>query len=66
MLKILVFYYKNKQTKNKKQYIGIIYHERKLSLFGSGHTRQAKTLIFTVFLQTEQLLKVKKRDVIRT
>ena len=51
-----------------KKYIAIIYYKQKLILFGRDDTRQAKSLIFIVVSQAEQVVKVgkTKRDVIRT
>ena len=59
MLKMLVL-------KMVKKYINI--HKYKLSLFGRGDTKQAKSLIFIVVPQVEQFPKVqkKKKDVVRT
>ena len=62
MLKLLLL-------KMVKKYISI--YKYKLSLFGRDETKQAKSLIFIVVPQVEQLPKVKKKkkkmlDVIRT
>ena len=52
----------------KKQCIAIIHCKQKLSLFSRDDIRQAKSLIFIVIPETEQVPKVKKtkRDFIRT
>ena len=47
--------------KKKKQCIAIIYYKCKLSLFRRDDTKQAKSLIFTVVPQTEQVPKVQKK-----
>ena len=51
-----------------KKNIAIIYYKQKLILLGRNGTRQAKSLIFIVVPQAEQVAKVKKtkRDVIRS
>ena len=59
--------------RKKKQCIAIIYYKWKLNLFGRNDTKQAKSLIFIVVPQAEQVPKVQtnkkkkkeaKRDVI--
>ena len=52
MLKMLVL-------KMVKKYVNI--HKYKLSLFGRGDTKQAKSLIFIVVPQVEQFPKVQKK-----
>ena len=44
-----------------KQCIAIIDYKWKLSLFGRDYTRQAKSLIFIVVPQAEQVPKVQKK-----
>ena len=52
----------------KKQCIAIIHCKQKLSRFSRDDIKQAKSLIFIVIPETEQVPKVKKtkRDFIRT
>ena len=47
--------------KKKKQCIAIIYYKWKLNLFGRDDTKQAKSLIFIVVPQAEQVPKVQKK-----
>ena len=47
--------------RKKKQCIAIIYYKWKLNLFGRDDTKQAKSLIFIVVPQAEQVPKVQKK-----
>ena len=62
MLKMLVLkMLENKQKAKEKQCIAITYHKYKLSLFGTEDTKQTKSFIFIVVLQTKQDWKVQKK-----
>ena len=55
MLKMLML------KKNKNKCIAIICYKCKLSLFARDDTEQAKSLIFIVVPQTEQVPKIQKK-----
>ena len=64
VLKVLMF--KNnkqqqQQKQNKKTMRRNIYYKQRLSLFGRDDTRQAKSLIFIVVPQPEQVGEVTKK-----
>ena len=64
VLKVLVFKNinnNNNKNRTKKQFMAIIYYKQRLSLFGRDDTRQAKSLIFIVVPQAEQVRKVTKK-----